>query len=145
MKPLIVGNPAIFAIESSITEAFESPGRRALGYFLIDVAGRFYGVRSPTATQLACSFDAVERRLERRGSHRWPFNTDVSAVEIVDAVRAAIYDESRQNDTFFGLSAAQFTDVGATHSRANRATLWRRQSATERMLTRPAPCAPTSS
>lgn len=111
MKPLICGNPDIFAIESSITEAFENPGQRALGYFLIEVSGKSYGVRSPAATLLACSFDAVGRRLKRRGSHCLPFNTDLSAAQIVDTVRGAIYDEHRQNDTFFGLSADQFNSV----------------------------------
>lgn len=108
MKPLIVGNPAVFAIESSITEAYESLGQRALGYFVIHVSGKSYGVRSETATLLACSFDTVARRIERRGMHRLPFDTNVSSAELVDSVRGAIYDESRDNDTFFGLSDERF-------------------------------------
>jgi len=30
--------PAVFAIESSITQAYESPRQRAMGYFVIELA-----------------------------------------------------------------------------------------------------------
>jgi hypothetical protein len=114
MKPIVIGNPEVFAIESSITEAFDSAGRRALGYFVISVAGKSYGVRSPTATLLACSFDAVERRIQRRGTHCLPFELNVSAAEVVDVVRAALYEDSRQNGTYFGHTAEQFEQLLTT-------------------------------
>jgi hypothetical protein len=58
---MIVGDPSVFAIESEITRAYERLSFRALGYFVIYVCGRSYGVRAPDATMLACSFDAVEK------------------------------------------------------------------------------------
>ncbi len=105
--------------ERRVTEvrplAFESTGQRALGYFVIHVGGKSYGVRSPTATLLACSFDEVERRIKRRGMHRLPFEASLSAAELADLVRAAIYEDSRQNDDFCGLTAKQISELLTTN------------------------------
>lgn len=60
---MIIGNPSIFAIESTITRAYERQSLRALGFFVIHVRGHCYGVRSPDSTFLACSYDEVLRRL----------------------------------------------------------------------------------
>lgn len=100
-----VGNPSVLAIESVITEAYESPGQRALGFFVIELGGKAYGVRSPDATLLACSLDAIRRRIERRGRHFSEFGAEADAFELVDAFRAATYSESRQGEVFFGMSA----------------------------------------
>lgn len=107
---MIVGNPSSLAIESSVTEAYESMGQRALGFFVLHVGGKCYGVRSPTATLLACSFDAVQRRIERRGQHRMQLGGEPDAMKIADAVRAAFYDEDRQQEQFFGMSASELCD-----------------------------------
>lgn len=66
---MIKGNPNEFAIESTIDDVFPQRSLMALGSFVIHVAGRVYGVRSPTATMLACSFDGIKRRVNRRGKH----------------------------------------------------------------------------
>jgi hypothetical protein len=50
-------------LELGITEAYARLGFRALGFFVIDVGGRGYGVRSPNATMLACSFDQVKKHI----------------------------------------------------------------------------------
>lgn len=105
---MTVGNPSVLAIESSITQPYAQLGQRALGYFVIHVQGRSYGVRSPDATLLACSFDAVRRRIAHRGNHNAPFSSEPNAIKIVDAVRAVLYDEDRQRETFFDLSASEF-------------------------------------
>jgi len=74
---VIVGNPAALALESGITEAYARLSFRALGFFVIHVGGRSYGVRSSDATMLACSFDQVKKRIVDRGGHTAAFATEV--------------------------------------------------------------------
>lgn len=111
MTPMTVGDPSVIAIESAITQPYDDLGQRALGYFVIHVAGRRYGIRSPDATLLACSLDAVRRRLSRRGKHRVLFGSEPSATKIADAVRASMYDEKRQGECFFGLSSDEIRNA----------------------------------
>lgn len=108
---MLVGNSSIFAIESSITQAYENPSLRALGYFAIHVAGRVYGVRSPNASMLACSFDTVQRRLDQRGHHYFPGASKASAVTLAEAVHSAIYSENIAGDYILGVSTAEFTQL----------------------------------
>jgi hypothetical protein len=115
MNDLLVGNPSVLAIESSITVPYEEPGQRALGFLILHVGGKSYGIRSPQATLLACSFDEVRRRIARRGQHRVDFGSDPNAGRIVDAVRAALYDNERQSEIFFGMSAAELQDALASN------------------------------
>ena len=70
---MIIGSPVTFAIESEISRAYAMVGARALGFFVLLIAGERYGVRAPDASLLACSLDEVELRLSRRGSHIAPF------------------------------------------------------------------------
>lgn len=88
---MMVGDPERFAIESEISCAFESLSRRALGYFVLHIGGRRFGVLSPDATLLACSFDEVERRLERRGQHHAPEGLDLPLIELVERAETALY------------------------------------------------------
>lgn len=88
---MIIGNPASFAIESSILQAYERPGFRALGFFVIHVCGVCYGVRDKDATMLACSFSEVNRRLSARGTHVAKFAADLPSGAIADALRIAVY------------------------------------------------------
>jgi hypothetical protein len=111
MMSVIVGDPTVFAIESNITQSYSNLGQRALGYFVIHLAGSEYGVRSPDATLLACSFDAVQRRIARQGTHCILFDLEVDSVKIVEAFRAATYDEDRQEECFFGMSGDEFRDA----------------------------------
>ncbi len=114
MTILIIGEPASFAIESSITEVLVRESQLAIGYFVIHVAGRRFGVHASDATLLRCSFDAVERRISRRGSHCISFGAEPDAIKIADAVLAANYIDARQEECFFGLSCEQFRDVLVT-------------------------------
>ncbi|MBY5775224.1 hypothetical protein GFL49_33865 [Rhizobium leguminosarum bv. viciae] len=107
---MIVGDCRIFAIESGITEAVENLSQLALGYFVIHVGGRAFGVRQPDASLLGCSFDEVERRLQRRGMHVPPIPLDVPATEIATAYLDAIYRDNARTD-YFGLSQHQFADA----------------------------------
>jgi Immunity protein 42 len=108
---MIIGDPEVFAIESVITKAYERLSFRALGYFVLDVAGRSYGVKESDATLLACSLDEVSRRLARRGSHNPHFPIDASAGEIAYAFRRAGYAICEENERFFGMAAVQFGEA----------------------------------
>lgn len=107
---MIVGDPEIFAIESVITEAYENPGLRALGCFVIHIAGRSYGVKESDATMLACSFEEVGRRLAGRGSHNPVFPMDASTGEIADAFRRAGYATCEESERFFGITFLQLNE-----------------------------------
>jgi hypothetical protein len=111
---LIIGNPSIIGIESSITRAYERLSFRALGFFVIHVGGRCYGVKSPDATLLANSFDEVERRVAMRGSHAVPFATEADAGKIADSFRNAIYAD-RQQESYFDIPRSEFSQM--IHSR----------------------------
>jgi hypothetical protein len=91
MWQMIVGMPSAFAIESSITEAYERLSFLALGFFAIHVGGCHYGRRSPNSTMLACSFDTVGSRIAKRGEHTAPFAAELDAGRIALAYRSAIY------------------------------------------------------
>jgi hypothetical protein len=107
---LITGNPSVVAIESRITRAFARMSFRALGFFVIHVGGKNYGVKSLDATLLANSFDEVERRIAMRGAHTAPFANESEAGKIADSFRNAIYAED-QKESYFGIPLAEFVDV----------------------------------
>ena len=111
MTSIVVGNQSVFAIESSITEANEELGQRALGYFTIYLNGIQYGVRSPDATMLACSLDAVRKRISRRGTHIATFGFEPNAAKIVEAYLAVGYGETHPRKKYFGMSAQDFKDA----------------------------------
>lgn len=115
---MIIGNPSVFAIESSISRAYERLSFRALGFFVIYVGGRCYGRCSPDSTMLACSYDEVERRIAGRGSHTTPFATESEAGRIADAFRNAVYAE-KQEERYFDIPLADFIDM--IHSKR---TVW---------------------
>jgi hypothetical protein len=107
---LIVGNPSVLGIESSITQAYERLSFRALGFFVIYVGGHCYGNRSPDSTMLACSYDEVERRIARRGSHTVPFATESDAGKLADAFRNTMYAE-KQQESYFGIPLSEFRNM----------------------------------
>ena len=106
---MISGNASVLAIESGITQAYERSSFRALGFFVIHVGGRRYGVYEPDATLLANSFDEVERRLVGRGGHTASF-ASLDAGKIADAFRSAIYAE-KQETSYFGVSLSEFCEI----------------------------------
>jgi hypothetical protein len=105
---MMIGNPNIFAIESEIAEVSEHLSQMALGYFVLHITGRCYGVRQLDATMLGCSFNKVGRRIARRGSHNAPFLFDAGAAEIAHAFRRALYNFCKDDEKFFGMDQAQF-------------------------------------
>jgi hypothetical protein len=108
---MIVGDASIFAIESEITLAYDRLSQLALGFFVLHVMGRCYGMRKPDATMLAVSFDEVGRRIVRRGYHNPSFAKTATAEEIAYSFRRAIYDESKDGELFFGMPVRQFADT----------------------------------
>jgi len=107
---MTVGDTSLFAIESEITRAFEKLSWRGLGFFVIHVAGQRYGVKSPGQSMLACSFDEVGTRISGRGTHQAPFS-EAPAVDIANAYTSAVYLDHNGNETYFGMSEAQFTNT----------------------------------
>jgi hypothetical protein len=107
---MIAGQPSLFAIESEITQAFERPSQRGLGFFVIHLMSRCYGIKSPSNTMLAVSFDEVGRRISGRGEHKAPF-AEAAAMDIANAYTGAVYLDHRDNETCFGMSDAQFTKI----------------------------------
>lgn len=106
---MIIGDPCTFAIESGITRAYERLSFRALGFFVIHIGGRSFGVRQPDATMLACSVDEIERRLARQGSHTASFSVERGG-EIAEAVHAAIYASEEKGKKSFGMSQSELTE-----------------------------------
>jgi hypothetical protein len=115
---MIVGDPSVFAIESGITEAYERLSFRALGFFVIHVGGRRYGVYEPDATMLACAFGEAERRTADRGLHTAAFAGEQSADKIAYAFRNAIYADVQEN-AHFGIPLNDFCELVHSHHLAD--------------------------
>ena len=107
---MIIGNPSIFAIESGITQAYESLGSRALGFFVIHVGCLRYGANDPDATMMAVAFDNVVERITRRGKHTAPFAEKMGAGTIADAYRQAVYADE-QEESYLGIPLAEFCSL----------------------------------
>ena len=106
---MIVGDPSIFAIESSFTCAYERLSFRALGYFVIHVGSHRYGVCKPDASMLASPFEGVGSRLDGRGNHTAPFASE-DAGQIAEGFRNAIYADE-QAKSYFGLPLDEFSEL----------------------------------
>jgi hypothetical protein len=59
---------------------------------------------------LACSFDEVGRRITGRGTHQAPF-AEAAATDIANAYTSAVYVDHDENDRYFGMSEARFTEI----------------------------------
>ena len=105
---MTIGDTSTFAIESEITRAFARPSWRGLGFFVIHVAGRSYGIKAPGQSMLACTVDEVGTRIAGRSTHQAPF-AEAAAIDIANAYTNAVYRDNNGNETYFGLSEAQFT------------------------------------
>jgi Immunity protein 42 len=117
---MIIGNPEVFAIESGVTQAFERPSFRALGFFVIHVGGSRYGNYEPEATLLACSFDEVKRRITDRGIHTAPFAEEPDASKIAEAFRRGVFGEGDEVE-FLGISP---TDFRGLFDRDSNSLMW---------------------
>ena len=107
---MIIGDPNTFAIESHITDAYDRLSFRALGFFVVHIAGFQYGVRKPDATMLACSLGEVEDRLSRRGTHSAPFSSKPAGA-IADALKLSLFGPEEWPEEFFGLSRSELEEA----------------------------------
>ena len=98
---MTVGETATLAIECEVSEYDSRPSLLGMGLFIIHLGGLGYGVRKPDATMLACSFDAVARRIAQRGRHTCDFS-DAPAADIVAAVDQSRYLECDPEEHFWG-------------------------------------------
>jgi hypothetical protein len=108
---VLIGDPAVFALESEINVAYERLSLRALGFFVIHVMGHIYGFREPRVTMLATAFCNVGARIGWRGSLRPPFPMDANADDIAVAVRRSIYADCEEGELFWGLTPDQFANA----------------------------------
>ena len=106
---MIIGDPSLLAIESKISQAYKRLSFRGLGYFVVHIKGKRYGVFESEATMLGCSFDEVEKRISDRGGHTAVFSREPDAGKIADAFRGALYTEV-SGKSFFGMSAPAFAE-----------------------------------
>jgi hypothetical protein len=83
----------------------------ALGFFVIHIAGKRYGVKSWDATMLANPFDEVRKRLTMRGSHHPAFPMDSDAADIAYSFRRSFYGKCEEDEVFFGLTVRHFKDI----------------------------------
>ena len=102
MSLIVSGDRRRFAIESQITEVKEKLNFLGLGFFVLHINGVQYGVREPDATMLACSYDEVERRIARRGSHVAPNLASAKSDVLARAVFLSIYGEPPDESPLIG-------------------------------------------
>ena len=103
MNILITGDPSVFAIESGMTKAYERLGFLALGYFMIHIGGKCYGVKEPDATLLAIVFDEALRIVRHRGLHVAPFSAEPNAAHLIESIYKAVFEEP-DDELLFGLT-----------------------------------------
>lgn len=89
---MIVGDPSRIAIESQMLRAIDSVGQQALGFFVVHIGGREYGIRAPDATMMGCSLQGVSSRLAARGTHVSEALARTPAAQIAAAYISIFYD-----------------------------------------------------
>lgn len=109
MRTILAGDPGRFAVECQITAVNESLSWLGLGCFLIHIGGKQFGIREPDATMLGCSFNALERRISRRGLHLAPNLADAEAFDLAAAVNLAIYGDPGPSWSFRDKSAEEIS------------------------------------
>lgn len=107
---MILGDKSIFAIEFEITKGNSNDSLFALGFFVIYIKSYSYGVRTPDATMLGCSYNELRNRLLMRGKHIAPFSKE-NAGEIANAVRYAIYAPEQENNKYFDIGKSDFCNI----------------------------------
>jgi len=105
---MIVGDPSRFALESEITYAYDLLSQRGLGYFVIHVGGRCYGIRAWDATTLGSVFDGVSKRIAMRGRHAPSSVCAANSEALATAFSRATYIEHDPEELFFGMRDADF-------------------------------------
>lgn len=112
-QKMIIGDPSTFAIESHITKAYSRLGFLALGFFVLHIGGRRYGVHAPDASLLAVALDVIAERLASRGTHTAPFSSESDSREVFDAIADAFYAPEDNTKRFFGMSQSELGDLAS--------------------------------
>lgn len=99
---MIIGKKDRFAIEIEITHIFNSG--QALGFLVLHVGGREYGVRARDATVLDFPMGHISDRLKRRGQHLAPFGGISEKEELVEALLGAQFGNPDPEFTFCGFT-----------------------------------------
>jgi hypothetical protein len=108
---VLLGNKD-FSIESLISLADSNPGMRGLGYFVINILGQSYGIKEEDAAALACSYDAVLRRIHDRGKHTLPKGIGaLSAFDLASMVEGVIYIGKYKIPEHIKISEVDFSDL----------------------------------
>jgi hypothetical protein len=95
---MIIGDE-YFSIESRISSAYANKGILGIGYFVINIKGRAFGVKENDATCLACSFDAVNERIKNRGKHTGPNDFILQdALSIAKIVRYSLFSKETSDN-----------------------------------------------
>jgi hypothetical protein len=115
MNVIVTATTGEFTIESGVSEYFPGPGQMALGWFTIRIRGTVYGVKSPDATLLACSYDSVCERIRRRGSHDPVFSEAPSDLKLASSVYCSLYQNLSRNSTVLGLPHNVFVEQVNKH------------------------------
>ena len=103
------GDPRFFAIESHIAIAYSSGSMKALGCFLLHIAGKRFGVAERDATLLACSVEQVQRRLAMRGFHVAEYAENTDAYLIAKSAYDSVYNDCNDADLIMGVTYSSFT------------------------------------
>lgn len=90
---MIVGDVKTFAIEFQISEAHPDDHFWALGFFIVHVNGREYGVRSDNATMLANAVDGAAELLRTRGVTVNSRLSNMTADQLADEYLEIFYRE----------------------------------------------------
>jgi hypothetical protein len=89
---ILVGDVNIIAVESYVDQFLPAKGQLGVGYFIIHVAGRVFGVKDRRASVLGNSYYEVCERIGRRGKHDLSFSGQVDAKELSLSVLNILYD-----------------------------------------------------
>jgi hypothetical protein len=112
---MTVGDPCSFAIESGITIAFNRLAFLGLGFFVVHIGGRRYGVHEPEAALLSGAFEEVQSRIARQGRHTAPFASEPRGGRIADAYcdswRDPIWTADEEKERFCGITQGEFRNL----------------------------------
>lgn len=107
---ITVGNKESFALESHIEAISPNASQVALGFFVIHLQSKEFGVRKPDATMLGCSIESVKERIQNRGRHLAPFGLELSAIALAQSVVEVLYADVREEE-YFGIDTASFERI----------------------------------
>ncbi|MBB4100454.1 hypothetical protein GGR46_004026 [Sphingomonas kyeonggiensis] len=89
---ILVGNPEMLAIESCVDEFVAQKSQMGIGYFLIHVGGRQYGVKKPRACVMGNSYNEIVSRISQDGKHILNSSSKIDSKELSIYILNSIYN-----------------------------------------------------